>query len=177
MQGEIISSILDGKDTFVLMPTGGGKSICFQIPATCVPGVCLVVSPLIALMRDQVDGLRRNGISAAYLNSSQSMDEQEYVENQLMNGELKLLYVSPEKLLSPTFSHLLEQVEVSFFAIDEAHCISQWGHDFRPEYTKLSILRKRYPKSPIMALTASADKTTMKDIMSQLHLKKPEVFQ
>ena len=142
MQGEIIQSIYDKKDGLVLMPTGGGKSICYQIPAVTLPGTCVVVSPLIALMKDQVEGLRANGIRAAFLNSSLGKQEQQVVEDDFFNNQMDLLYVSPEKLLSAGFLPLLKATNVSLFAIDEAHCISSWGHDFRPEYTKMKFLKR-----------------------------------
>ncbi len=176
LQGEIIQSVLDKKDNLVLMPTGGGKSICFQVPALVLPGICVVVSPLIALMKDQVESLRSNGIEAAYINSSQSNDVQLSVEQQALQGELKLLYVSPEKLLSQHFFTIMKNVPLNLIAIDEAHCISAWGHDFRPEYTKLNFLKSSFPEVPIIALTATADKTTRKDIVQQLQLKAPEIF-
>ncbi|HRG57555.1 MAG TPA: DNA helicase RecQ [Bacteroidia bacterium] len=175
IQFEVIEANLRNEDVLVLMPTGGGKSICFQIPALMRDGVCIVVSPLIALMKDQVDGLVGNGISAAYLNSSQNADEEKAVLDEALNGKLKLLYIAPERLLSmlQTFFNL---VKVSMIAIDEAHCISQWGHDFRPEYTKLGLLRERFPDVPVIALTATADKTTQRDIIKQLKLKSENVF-
>lgn len=176
MQEQIISNILEGKDVLVLMPTGGGKSVCYQVPAVVMPGLCVVVSPLIALMKDQVEALLVNGIPAAYLNSSQSADEQYQIENKCLNGGMKLLYVSPEKLLSAGFFSFLKRLNVSLFAVDEAHCISAWGHDFRPEYTQLRVLKQQFPAIPVVALTATADRLTQKDITEQLHLQKPEVF-
>jgi ATP-dependent DNA helicase RecQ len=175
MQEEIIAHVLNKKDVLVLMPTGGGKSVCFQIPALCLPGTCVVVSPLIALMKDQVGGLKANGVPAAYLNSSMSQTEERDVVLACQNEQIKLLYLSPEKAiqLSDTF---LRSFPVSFFAIDESHCISQWGHDFRPEYAKLKILRNQFPDLPFIALTATADKTTRKDIISQLALRDPALF-
>ena len=153
MQEDIIQSILSGRDTVVLMPTGGGKSVCFQVPAVVSEGVCVVVSPLIALMKDQVEALKANGISAAYINSSIGQSEQNAICSDCANGYLKLLYVSPEKLLSQGFMQFLQRLRVSMFAIDEAHCISSWGHDFRPEYTQLRVLREQFPQVPIIALT------------------------
>lgn len=176
MQEEIIDTILGGEDALVLMPTGGGKSLCYQIPALVKPGMCIVVSPLIALMKDQVQALQQNGIQAAFINSSQSTTEQQEVSRACMRGDLKLLYVSPEKLGSAGFQDFLRSLEVNLFAIDEAHCISFWGHDFRPEYSQLRLLKKQYPEVPIVALTATADKITRADILEQLQLEAPEVF-
>jgi len=176
MQADIVQNVYDGKDTVVLMPTGGGKSICFQIPAITLDGVCIVVSPLISLMKDQVESLRSNGIPAAFYNSTLTASEQREVEEDLDQGSIKLLYVSPEKLMTRDFYRLLQITQISLFAIDEAHCISAWGHDFRPEYTKMNFLKKSFPKVPIMALTATADKTTRKDIMSNMGMINPEVF-
>jgi ATP-dependent DNA helicase RecQ len=176
MQGDIIQSILGGQDTVVLMPTGGGKSVCFQIPAVVSEGVCVVVSPLIALMKDQVEALKANGIVAAYINSSVGQSESNDIARAAVSGHLKLLYVSPEKLLSDGFMQFLARVNVSMFAIDEAHCISSWGHDFRPEYTQLGALRQHFPSTPIIALTATADRLTQRDIKTQLNLHEPQVF-
>jgi ATP-dependent DNA helicase RecQ len=175
MQEEIINHVLDRKDVLVLMPTGGGKSICFQVPALVSPGTCVVISPLIALMKDQVEGLKANGVSAAFLNSSLTLQEERKVMNDCVEGNLKLVYLSPEKAIQLSDS-FLRSFPISAFAIDEAHCISQWGHDFRPEYTRLKTLRIQFPETPFIALTATADKTTRKDIMSQLHLNEPLVF-
>jgi len=175
-QEEIVNTVLKGQDCLVLMPTGGGKSLCFQLPATLLPGVTIVVSPLIALMKDQVEGLIENGISANFLNSSLEPNEAREVEQALTNGELKLLYVSPEKLVTASFQNLLKQIEISLFAIDEAHCISAWGHDFRQEYTQLGQLKQKFPNIPVIALTATADKITRKDIVTQLNLKNPKIF-
>ena len=176
VQEDIVNTVLDGRDCLVLMPTGGGKSLCYQLPATLLPGVTIVVSPLIALMKDQVEGLIENGIAANFLNSSLEPEEAYEIERSLLAGDIKLLYVSPEKLVTPTFQNFLKQIEVSLFAIDEAHCISSWGHDFRTEYTKLGRIKKAFPKVPIVALTATADKITRKDIVTQLSLKNPKIF-
>ncbi len=174
-QADIVSHLLAGKDALVLMPTGGGKSLCYQLPALMLPGVTVVVSPLISLMKDQVDQLRSNGICAAALNSTNSKEEQLYVRRKTMAGELKLLYVSPERLLQE-LPNLVREMRISLFAIDEAHCISQWGHDFRPEYTQMGILRQMCPDVPIVALTATADKVTRDDILRQMHIPQAHVF-
>lgn len=176
MQADIVQSVYDKKDCLVLMPTGGGKSICYQIPAVTTEGVAVVVSPLISLMKDQVEALRTNGIPAAYMNSSQAYKELQVIENQLFENKLKLIYVSPEKLVSQSFLPVLKKIKISLFAIDEAHCISSWGHDFRPEYTQLNFLKSQFHNIPIVALTATADKLTRKDIINQLNLDNPSVF-
>jgi ATP-dependent DNA helicase RecQ len=178
-QKEIIHHVLDGQDAVVLMPTGGGKSLCYQVPALCLPGVTIVVSPLIALMKDQVDALVVNGIKAAFLNSSQSSNQQAEVFQQLRANELKLLYLAPERLMGneTQFMSFLQTINVSLFAIDEAHCISQWGHDFRPEYLILGQLKERFAKLPIIALTATADRLTEKDIIDKLNLKEYRLFE
>lgn len=175
LQEQIIQSIVSGRDTLVLIPTGGGKSVCFQIPALMLDGVCIVISPLISLMKDQVDALKGNGISAAYLNSSQSFSQQQEILDSCYRGEIALLYISPEKLTSD-ISLITQMARPSMFAIDEAHCISEWGHDFRPEYRHLGFLRERFGHVPFVALTATADKVTRKDIVRQLRLKNPEIF-
>ncbi len=175
-QEEIITHVLEGKDTVVLMPTGGGKSLCFQIPALLLPGVTLVVSPLISLMKDQVDSLRSNGVAAAYLNSSLSHEEQEDIMGQVKGGGIKLLYISPERLANTYFQRELESLKLSLVAVDEAHCISQWGHDFRPDYTSLAYIRSTFPTVPIIALTATATDLVKQDICDQLQLKAPQVF-
>ncbi|GAB3563697.1 DNA helicase RecQ [Spirosoma luteolum] len=176
MQEDIIRSIIGGRDTVVLMPTGGGKSVCFQIPALMLPGLTVVVSPLIALMKDQVGALHMNGIPAASYNSTQTGRELRAIEDDCVSGKLKLLYVSPEKLLTESFFNLLSMVNLSLFAIDEAHCISSWGHDFRPEYTQLHVLKQRFPGVPTVALTATADKLTRQDIATRLGMVDPAVF-
>ncbi|MUP38628.1 DNA helicase RecQ [Labilibaculum euxinus] len=176
LQEEVIKSVLQGEDALVIMPTGGGKSICYQIPALIMEGVTVVVSPLIALMKDQVEGLHANGVDAAFLNSSQSAKQQADVMERITEGSIKLLYVSPEKLLSHEFYYLLLQLKVNLFAIDEAHCISVWGHDFRPEYAKMAYLKKQFPHVPVIALTATADNLTQKDIVNQLGLVNPKKF-
>lgn len=168
LQEEIIRNVLDKKDAVVIMPTGGGKSICFQIPALIMEGVCIVVSPLIALMKDQVDGLQANGIEANYVNSSQDSIEQQRILDRVFQKELKLLYVAPESL--GLLSNILNEEYVSSVAIDEAHCISSWGHDFRPSYQQLGFLKKTLPNTPIIALTATADKATRQDIATQLSI-------
>ena len=181
MQESVIRHILAGKDCLVLMPTGGGKSICYQIPALMMEGTAIVVSPLISLMKDQVESLRANGISAAALNSNASEAENRLTSERARQSEYRLLYVSPERLLSEMEYGILRpdadghpegQMKISLFAIDEAHCISQWGHDFRPEYTQLGQLRSRFPQVPIAAFTATADKLTKGDIIEQLHLSR-----
>lgn len=176
LQAEIIQAVYDKRDALVLMPTGGGKSICYQIPAITLEGVAVVVSPLIALMKDQVEGLSENGIPAAYINSTLSPEQARNVENALLAGYVKLLYVSPEKLVSQGFQPLLKRLKISLFAVDEAHCISAWGHDFRPEYTQLRFLKAQFPDVPMLALTATADKLTRKDIVDQLQLREPAWF-
>lgn len=174
-QEDIIANVLAKKDTLVLMPTGGGKSICFQIPALLFDGVAIVISPLISLMKDQVESLRSNGIKAAYFNSSLDPVQERQVINNAIDGDIKLLYISPEKLFTIT-NTWLKDVKVSMFAVDEAHCVSMWGHDFRPEYTQLSNVRRQFSTVPFIALTATADKSTRKDIVKQLGLRKAEVY-
>ena len=174
-QKEIIETVMKGSDVVVLMPTGGGKSICYQVPALCMDGTAVVVSPLISLMKDQVESLQENGIEAAALNSGLNSTEEAVIRRKCLSGALKLIYISPEKLLSE-IPYLFNHMRISLFAIDEAHCISHWGHDFRPEYAQLSILHERFPSVPIMALTATADKVTRKDIVEQLQLRSPKLF-
>lgn len=175
LQKEIIQNLLEGKDSLVLMPTGGGKSICYQLPALLCEGTAVVVSPLISLMKDQVEALRANGIAAGALNSSNDETENANLRRSCIEGKLKLLYISPEKLISE-LDYLLRDMQISLFAIDEAHCISQWGHDFRPEYAQMGVLHRMFPRTPIIALTATADKITREDIIRQLHLVEPKTF-
>lgn len=175
-QQEIIQELLNGNDALVLMPTGGGKSLCYQIPALVLEGTAIVVSPLIALMQDQVDALRQLGIKAAFLNSSLSQNDAYNIEQRLINGELDLLYVAPERLRNSGMLALLDRCKLSLFAIDEAHCVSQWGHDFRPDYQQLKLLHQRYPTIPRIALTATADQRTRDEIISQLQLDDARVF-
>jgi ATP-dependent DNA helicase RecQ len=167
-QGEVIAQVMSGGDTLVVMPTGSGKSLCYQVPSIARPGTGIVVSPLIALMRDQVEDLRTRGVRAAYLNSTLSLDGVRAVEDRLTAGELDLLYVAPERLVTERFRALLDDVEPALFAIDEAHCVSAWGHDFRPEYLGLSWLRERFPWVPRIALTATADRRTRAEIADRL---------
>jgi ATP-dependent DNA helicase RecQ len=175
-QQSIVEHLVEGGDALVLMPTGGGKSLCYQIPALVRQGTGVVVSPLIALMQDQVDALREAGVAAAYLNSSLDAEDQREVERRLLAGELNLLYVAPERLLTPRFLGLLERTEVALFAIDEAHCVSQWGHDFRPEYRELVVLHQRFPEVPRIALTATADERTREEIVERLALQQARQF-
>ena len=175
LQEEIINRTIEGKDSFVLMPTGGGKSMCFQIPAMVFDGITIVVSPLISLMKDQVQALKANGIKADFFNSSISVQEENEVINKAINGDLQLLYLSPEKLISVS-NTWLKQLNIKLVAIDEAHCVSMWGHDFRPEYTQLKVFRNSIPNVPFMALTATADKSARKDIEDQLGLSKSKLF-
>ena len=175
-QQEIIKHTLSGQDSLIIMPTGGGKSLCYQLPALAMEGITLVISPLIALMQDQVDALRANGICAAALNSSNTPEEIQQVKEQMHTGELKLLYTSPERAVSPAFISYMRQQRISFIAIDEAHCVSIWGNDFRVEYTRLPELMQHFPKVPYMALTATADRATQKDIAKKLALRTPRFF-
>jgi len=176
LQEEIIAKVLDKRDTLVLMPTGGGKSLCYQLPALRFKGLTLVVSPLIALMKDQVDGLRANGVPAGLLNSTLAQEEATLVQDQARQGKIKILYVAPERLALPGFQRFLQSLDVSLIAIDEAHCISEWGHDFRPDYRNLKGLRKDFPGVPVIALTATATKPVREDIVNQLGLAEPEIF-
>ncbi|HWG77874.1 MAG TPA: DNA helicase RecQ [Steroidobacteraceae bacterium] len=175
-QREIVEWLIEGHDALVLMPTGGGKSLCYQIPALARPGMAVVVSPLIALMQDQVAALREAGVRAASLNSAMGWAEQQAVERQVRAGELELLYVAPERLLSERCLALLNAVPLALFAIDEAHCVSQWGHDFRPEYIQLAVLAERYPGVPRVALTATADESTRREILERLRLPAARSF-
>ncbi|WP_439482036.1 DNA helicase RecQ [Cyclobacterium plantarum] len=177
-QEAIIQSVLEKKDCIALMPTGAGKSVCFQIPAMIFPGLTLVLSPLIALMKDQVDAMNQLGIPAAFLNSTQDISEQRFISEQVFKGQIKLLYVAPEKLYGGAYPlvEMLKKIELSLVAVDEAHCVSQWGHDFRPEYLRLGEIRKSFPETTFLALTATADKDTRKDIAKRLFLNQPQWF-
>ena len=173
-QEDIINGVLSGQDTLAIMPTGGGKSICFQLPALLFPGITVVISPLIALMKDQVDSLKANGIAACFINSSQTEGERQFYIESLKNNTIKLVYIAPESL--SFLDTIFNSLTISLIAIDEAHCISAWGHDFRPAYTNLGYLKNRFPSTPILALTATADKATRKDISDQLNLINPTIF-
>src|ERR1700753_3888885 len=175
-QEEIVRHVTDGGNCLVLMPTGGGKSLCYQLPSLLREGCGIVVSPLIALMRDQVAGLTEAGVKAAALNSTLSFDEANEVERRLLAGDLDLLYVAPERLLTPRCLSLLGRARIALFAIDEAHCVSQWGHDFRPEYIGLSVIAERFPDVPRIALTATADELTRKEIIARLGLADAKTF-
>lgn len=175
-QAEIIDHVIDGGDAFVLMPTGGGKSLCYQIPALCRDGLAIVVSPLIALMQDQISALELMNVKAGAINSSMNAAQISSTREQMLNGELDMLYVAPERLMMPSFLNLLDQCKLALFAIDEAHCVSQWGHDFRPDYTALSLLAERFSGVPRIALTATADAPTRKDIVERLGLSDGRTF-
>jgi len=175
LQEKIIQDLIKGQDTFVLMPTGGGKSLCYQIPALVLKGTAIIVSPLISLMHDQVEALRANGVSVALYNSAMSDKEARQTLAHLHQNDLKMLYIAPERLMGDDFISRLDQIDISLIAIDEAHCVSQWGHSFRPDYLKLGELRKRFPDIPIIALTATADKQTRQDIVKRLHLRDAKI--
>ena len=175
-QSKIIDEVLAGKDNLVIMPTGGGKSLCFQLPALMLPGLTVVVSPLIALMNDQVQSLKLSGVSVGTIHSNLSAAELAKVEAQLIKGEIKLLYISPERINSMGFTSFLQKLNVCLFAIDEAHCVSVWGNDFRPDYVLLNKIRDQFSHVPFIALTATADDATQKDICAQLHLNEPTIF-
>lgn len=176
LQEQVIQSVFKGEDGLVLMPTGGGKSICFQVPAIAMPGTCVVISPLISLMKDQVEGLITNGVRAAFWNSTQDAEEQESVGNRFFEGDLDILYVSPEKMLASHMVSMMQKIKINLIAIDEAHCISSWGHDFRPHYTRLTFLKKTFPRVPILALTATADRVTRNDILKLLSIPQGNQF-
>ena len=176
LQAEIIDHIMAGKHALVLMPTGAGKSVCFQIPALIMDGMAIIISPLIALMKDQVDFLAANGIPAAFLNSTQTEDESAAIVSRCLKGDIKLLYISPERLAASSTISFLQKLRVSLFAVDEAHCISSWGHDFRPDYQKLHVLREKFPAVPLIALTATADRVIRKDILRQLDIPEEHQF-
>ncbi len=175
-QESVVRAILDKRDVFAVMPTGGGKSLCYQLPAVLLPGTCMVISPLIALMKDQVDGARSNGISAAFLNSSQTSGEREEVMRHLLAGKLDLLYVAPERFILSDFRETLSRVRLSMAVIDEAHCISEWGHDFRPDYLSLSALVTLFPDTPVAAFTATATTRVQQDILDKLALRNPLII-
>src|SRR2546427_3383686 len=175
-QEEIIRDSLVGRDVFALLPTGGGKSLCFQLPALARPGLTVVVSPLISLMKDQVDALQASGVAAIFLNSSLEAGDSRARLRGLHNGHYRLLYVAPERLMLSGFLADVQQWKVNLLAIDEAHCISEWGHDFRPEYRQLAGLRQRFPPVPMMALTATATERVRKDILKQLNLRTPSCY-
>ena len=175
-QREIIQTVLGGDDAFVLMSTGSGKSICYQIPSMLKQGVGIVISPLIALMEDQVKALQQNGVKAACLNSMLPFRQAQNVQERVADGRLDILYVAPERLLTPDFQHFLTRIKPALFAIDEAHCVSQWGHDFRPEYLRINEVTHSFPNTPRIALTATADEITRKDILEKLELRQARIF-
>jgi len=175
-QAKIINNVLDQNDTIAIMPTGGGKSVCYQIPALYLEGVTLVVSPLISLMQDQVLNLNQNGVGACFLNSSQSYEEKDEAQKLIRSGEVKIVYVSPEGLLSSSLSSFFKQINISLIAVDEAHCVSQWGHEFRNDYTRLGELKQMFPDVTLLALTATADAKTREDIARQLSMQRPKIF-
>lgn len=177
LQKEVIDHVMAGREALVLMPTGGGKSLCYQLPALEMAGVTIVISPLIALMKDQVDALRANGIPAAYINSTLDYSEIAKIESAAQKGEIKLLYLAPERIALPRVQEFLQTLNVSLFAVDEAHCISEWGHDFRPDYRNLKALRSLFPRTPMVALTATANKRVKVDILEQLKLRDARIFQ
>jgi ATP-dependent DNA helicase RecQ len=174
-QDVVIEAAMQGQDTLVLMPTGGGKSLCYQIPALLMPGLTIVISPLISLMQDQVAQLKAVGVAAAYINQSQTYEEQQQIFQQLYKAEIKLLYVAPERILQSAFLERIRHLDISLFAIDEAHCVSHWGHDFRPHYCRLQQLKQYFQNIPMMALTATADTATRQDIVIQLGLTSPHI--
>jgi len=174
LQEEVVDAILQKQDVLMILPTGGGKSLCYQLPTLMMEGVTVVVSPLLALMHDQVMALRANGISAAMLSSMQDLDESREIEKQLSKGEIKLLYVAPERLKNRYFLDLLHRLDINFFVVDEAHCVSEWGHEFREDYRKLSLLKIEFPEIPIAAFTATATKAVEQDIAGQLGLVEPK---
>src|SRR5688572_18517936 len=177
LQQEVIESILSNKDTLALMPTGGGKSVCYQVPAMCKEGICIVISPLIALMKDQVENLRKKGLLALTIYSGMSRRQIAQTLKNAAYGDYKFLYVSPERLETSLFLEFLPALHVNLIAVDEAHCISQWGYDFRPSYLRIAALREELPDVPLLALTASATPPVQQDICEKLHLKQPQQFQ